>query len=88
MNKKERFYKLYKSFMDNGANYIGVYIKTPSMKEEELVINPVANVDKKLSYYMSVYDEDMRLISINSIQVVAITAGLYFEDLEDNRIDL
>lgn len=86
--KKERFEKLYKEYMNDGAEYIGVFVKAHNLEEPELIVNPKENLSKKLKYYLKAYNDDMRLNSLHSIQIIAISPVIYLEDLYANKIEL
>ena len=84
MTKKDKFKKLFKNFMNEGAEYIGVFIKSPNLEQPELILNKACNAKKKLEYYLNAYNDDMQLKSINSIEMLSVTGAIYLEDIEDN----
>lgn len=86
--KKERFERLYREYMNDGAEYIGVFVKAHNLQESELIVNPKENLSKKLEYYLKAYNGDMRLNSLHSIQIVAISPCIYLEDLYMNKVEL
>ena len=86
--KKEKFKELYRKYIDEGAEYIGVFIKSHNLEEPELIVNPKENLSKKLEYYLKAYNGDMRLNSLHSIQIVAISPVIYLEDLYMNKVEL
>ena len=86
--KKEKFKELYRKYIDEGAEYIGVFIKSHNLEEPELIVNPKENLSKKLEYYLKAYNCDMRLNSLHSIQIVAISPCIYLEDLYMNKVEL
>lgn len=68
-----------------GARYIGVRIATEGSSEPEIIINLEKNFDSKFEYYMSVYDDDLILISEKGkkeIRITGIAQGNTFEDIE------
>lgn len=87
-NKKEKFERLYKKYIEDGAEYIGVFVKSHNLQEPELIVNPKENLSKKLEYYLNAYNCDMRLNSLHSIQIVAISPVIYLEDLYANKIEI
>lgn len=58
--RKEKFNWLFDQVLKEGADLI-VEIKTPDMPENEIIINPNANIAAKVKYYNEVYDDDMCL---------------------------
>lgn len=87
-NKKQTFKRLFNGYINNGAEYIGVFVKAHNLQEPEVIVNPKENLSKKLEYYLNAYNNDMRLNSLHSIQIVAISPCVYLEDLYDNKIEL
>ena len=88
MTKKDKFKQIFKNFIDIGAEYIGVYVKAPNLDEPELILNPKANANKKLNYYLNHYNDDMRLNSVNAVEIISVTGAIYLEDLEDNAVSI
>ena len=88
MNKKDKFKQIFKNFIDIGAEYIGVYVKAPNLEEPELILNPIINADKKLNHYLNHYNDDMRLNSVNAVEIISVTGAIYLEDLEDNAVSI
>lgn len=86
--KKEKFKELFTEYMEDGAKWIGVFVKAHNLNEPELIVNPAINLYKKLEYYLNVYNDDMRLNSLHSIQIVGISPCVYLEDLYDNMIEI
>ncbi len=68
-----------------GARYVGVRIETAGSSQPEIIINPRENFDAKLNYYMSAYDDGLRLIPAKGkkdIRITGIAQGNTFEDIE------
>ena len=84
MTRKDKFKKLFKNFMNEGAEYIGVFIKVSNLEQPELILNKACNAEKKLEYYLNAYNNDMQLKTENSIEMLSVTGAIYLEDLEDN----
>lgn len=84
MTKKDKFKRLFKNFMNEGAEYIGVFIKVPNLEQPELILNMSCNAEKKLEYYLNAYNDDMQLKTENSVEMISITGAIYLEDIEDN----
>ena len=59
-SRKEKFNWVFDQVLKEGADLI-VEIKTPDMPENEIIINPNANVAAKVKYYNEAYDDDMCL---------------------------
>lgn len=78
-----------KAVFDNakafGARYVGVRIATQGSSQPEIIINPRENFDVKLNYYMSAYDDGLRLIPAKGkkdIRITGVAQGNTFEDIE------
>ena len=68
-----------------GARYVGGRIETAGSSQPEIIINPRENFDAKLNYYMSAYDDGLRLIPAKGkkdIRITGIAQGNTFEDIE------
>lgn len=87
-NKKDRFKELFEKYMNDGAEYIAVFVNAHNLEEPEMIVNKRVNLSKKLEYYLNAYNDDMRLNSLHSIQIVGISPCVYLEDLEANKIEL
>ena len=88
MTKKDKFKEIFNNFVNEGAEYIGVFIKSPNLEQPELILNKICNAKKKLEYYLNAYNDDMQLKSVNSMQMLSITGAIYLEDLEDNAVSI
>ena len=88
MTKKDKFKEIFNNFVNEGAEYIGVFIKSPNLEQPELILNKICNAKKKLEYYLNASNDDMQLKSVNSVQMLSITGAIYLEDLEDNAVSI
>ena len=56
-------------------------------QEDETIINPNANFDKKFSYYESAYNEDLTLKNApDKIKIVGFTSGNTFEEIQRDLV--
>lgn len=55
------------------AKFFMVQVKTIGCDGLETIINPIENIDAKLTYYMQSYDKDLKLKANNNIQIVNFT---------------
>lgn len=55
------------------AKFFMIQVKTIGCDGLETIINPIENIDAKLTYYMQAYDEDLRLKANKDIQIVNFT---------------
>ena len=55
------------------ADYISVFIDMPDLPEYEEIVNPFANFDKKLEYYLKAYNDNLELITYPKIKISGIT---------------
>ena len=74
MTKRE-FIKQYESAMRQGYKYIGVEAMMNGNTDPEYIINKVSNFDSKLEYYKKAYNDNMQLITNNSISIINIMVG-------------
>lgn len=68
------------------AKFVGVKVWTEGMDECELIINPYENIDKKLEYYKTAYNEDLVLKVFNGVKIVGFTYGDSLEEIEKDLI--
>ena len=54
---------------------LGLLIEIPGFPEPELIINPVANLKKKLEYYQNTYDEKLGHKHAKGIKIIGYTFG-------------
>ena len=57
------------------ASFIGVLIKMPDYKDEEVIINSSSNFNKKLSYYMETYNENLEHRFSKEIKIIDCAFG-------------
>lgn len=68
-------------------NYIGVKIEMFGFEEEEIIINPNKNFDKKFDYYKNAYNEDLTLKNApDKIKIVGFTHGNTLKEIEQDLI--
>lgn len=66
--------------------YVGVRIRMEGFPEDEFIINKAANIDSKLEYYKNAYNDNLALKFNNNIQIVGMTFGESFEDIEKDLL--
>lgn len=65
------------------CNYIAVKVKMSNFADDEIIINPMSNVDSKSKYYESAYNEDLTLKNApQNVKIVGYTYGNSFEEIE------
>jgi hypothetical protein len=69
MTKREEFveFLLKQEKQTTGFIYVGVH--TEGHPKPELIVNPVANIEKKLEYYTRAYDENLVLKTFPGISI-------------------
>ena len=68
-----------------GARYVGGRIETAGSSQPGNIINPREKFDAKLNYYMSAYDDGLRLIPAKGkkdIRITGVAQGNTFADIE------
>ena len=68
MSKKEQFKKFVEK-IQSGRSLV-VYISMPDLSKPEMIINQYENIDKRLEYYLKAYNDDLKLTSFPSIEIV------------------
>lgn len=61
--KKTEFKKIIDDGVSQGKEFLVVKIETEGNAEPEIIINPLANVKAKMSYYDRAYNDDLELIA-------------------------
>lgn len=64
--------------------YFCVAISHISLDDLEIIINPLSNLKTKKGYYLSVYNDDLQLVSSADVRIVDFQAGDSFEEIQDN----
>lgn len=67
---KNNLIKMFESAKRRNSQYIGVRIKYPHLEKAEVVLNPKANFDSILEYYINAYDSDLKLKTNKDIMIV------------------
>lgn len=49
---------------------LGLFIEMPGFPEPELIVNPVANLEKKLEYWKNTYDDNLEHKHAKGIKIV------------------
>lgn len=86
MSKKAKLVEVFAEAIAHGHKYVGVKISMPNCPEPEVIINPNANLDSKLDYYLRSYNEDLCLNTFTSIRIVDIASGNSYEELQSKLI--
>lgn len=82
MNKSELISIFIEAKM-RGMDFVGVSIKTPTLTSPEIIINPFDNLEAKLDYYITAYDDNLHLKACNTIQITNIAYANNLVDLMD-----
>ena len=82
-NLKECFY----SASQQNKKYVGVKIQMFGFEEDEIIINPNNNFDKKFAYYENAYNDDLTLKAVpDKIRISGFTFGDTFEEIEKDLL--
>ena len=57
----------------NSKQSLGLLIEMPGFESPEMIVNPVENLEKKLEYYKSVYDENLEHKNAKGIKIIGYT---------------
>jgi hypothetical protein len=52
---------------------IVVFFELPGLFAPEVIVNPRANVSKKLEYYTAAYNDDLQLHANNAVKIIGIS---------------
>jgi len=74
--------RCFESAKEQGYPYVGVKIKMEGFEEPEVIINPIANFNKKLEYYKKAYNDELTLKSFNGIKIIGFTYGDSYDEIE------
>ena len=78
--------RCFDSAKEQGYSYVGVKIKMEGFEESEVIINPNANINKKLEYYKNAYNDDLTLKSFNGIKIIGFTYGDSYDEIEEDLV--
>lgn len=73
LDKKE-LENVFLEAMEKGHK-VAVSITVPGCEKTESIVNPPENLENKLDYYMSSYNDDLKLRAYPAIQIVGIVSG-------------
>lgn len=80
--KLDNLITCFKTAIKNNAKYVGVKVAICGFEENEIIINPRANFEKKLKYYINSYNDDLTLKSApDKVEIVGFTYGNSLEDI-------
>lgn len=65
------------------AKFIYIIVKNPELAENEIIINPIVNADRKVQYFEKAYDESLHLKNNPDIQIIDFG---YSHDISDDVI--
>lgn len=72
--------------LEFGCKYFAVAVRLPDLEKPEIIINPKDNLPEKIKYYLKNYDDELKLIHNPAIQIVGITFGNSFEEIEEDLL--
>ena len=52
---------------------IAVFFELPGLVAPEVIVNPRANVSKKLEYYAAAYNDNLQLNNNNAVKIIGIS---------------
>lgn len=65
------------------CKYIAVKVKMNNFADDEIIINPMSNVDSKSKHYENAYNDDLTLKNApQAVRIVDYTYGNSFEEIE------
>lgn len=83
MSKKEML-ECFQYAKEVNAKFIAVSVKAKGSNGTEIIINPNCNIDQKMSYYESAYDDNLLLNANNDIRIVGFCYADSYEDICNN----
>lgn len=69
---------------EKNSKYIYIVIKNKNHNKNEIIINPMGNVEDKTSYIENAYNEDLTLKACKDIKIVDFGSADDFYDIEKN----
>lgn len=73
---KAEFLELIENFIEGeeeGQDCVAVYFQLPGLVENEIIINPKVNINKKLDYYGAAYNDDLELHNNKEVKIVGVS---------------
>ena len=64
-------------------SFVGIRVRIGDLPLDEIIINPIENVDAKLKYYQETYDENLFHKHASGIRVVDFCYGQSYQDIQD-----
>lgn len=72
----------FRAAAEAGHNYVAIKVKMAKFPYDEVIINPIGNMEAKLNYYKNTYTEDLEHKFSEGIRIVGVAFGDTFEDIE------
>jgi len=72
----------FNSAKEQGYPYVGVKIKMEGFEEAEVIIIPLNNYDKKLTYYKDKFNDDLTLKVFTGIKIIGFSYGDSYDEIE------
>jgi hypothetical protein len=77
-NLKRTFYRA----IEFKENFVAIRIRIGDLPLDEILINPIENVDAKLKYYQETYDENLFHKNATHIKIVDFCTGNSYQEIE------
>lgn len=85
--KLDNLINCFETAIKNNSKYVGIKVAMCGFEENEIIINPRANFEQKLKYYVNAYNEDLTLKNApDKVEIVGFTYGDSFEDIRADLI--
>lgn len=85
--RKESLIACFHDAINKNSQFVAVLIRMDGYPRDEVIINHIENAKAKLGYYLTVYDEDLRMHRNQSIQIVGFTHANSFDEIQADLID-
>jgi len=78
-NLKRTFYRA----IELKQKFIAIRMNIGDLPLDEMIINPIENVDAKLNYYQKTFDENLYHKNVEGIRIAGFTYGNSYKDIEE-----
>lgn len=67
-----------------GQLFVAVKVEMKGLPEHEIIVNPIENVDEKLSYYKAVYDNNLNHKYSTGVKIVGFVFANSMDEIQDD----
>lgn len=72
---------------NNDYGFVAIRVRMEGFPLDEIIVNPIQNVNTKLEYYKKTYDSNLKHKFAQGISIVGFCCGDDMLDIQDELVD-